>query len=111
MIDNDSFKSLRFDPNNQFELWRFFTYIFLHGSWHHLILNVLIQCLFAWYLEKHQGNARVGLLYIISGVIGALGAACVLPDLIIGASAGVYALLISQIAHIILVSVKQTKQL
>lgn len=104
IVDDETFKSLRFDPNNQFELWRFVTYIFLHGSWYHLILNVIIQCIFAWYLEKQQGNFRVSLIYVLSGITGALGAACVLPDLIVGASAGVYALLISHIAHIILVS-------
>lgn len=55
-------------------------------------------------MEKYQGNARIAAVYLISGMLGALGAACVLPDLIVGASAGVYALLISHIAHVIIVS-------
>lgn len=77
--------------------------MFLHSSWHHLIPNVLIQCIFAWFLEIWQGGLIVGFLYIISGIVGALGASCISPNLLVGASAGVYALLISHIAHIVLV--------
>lgn len=95
---------LRFEPNNKQEAWRFLTYMLLHDSWFHLSLNLIIQCLFAGALEKKQGHLRVGVLYLGGGAVGALGASCVRPDLVIGASAGVYALLTSHISHVILVS-------
>lgn len=75
----------------------------LHDNVCHIILNVIIQCLFALNLEKHQGSARVAFLYMGGGIIGALGASSIRPDLVVGASAGVYALLISHLSHIILV--------
>lgn len=74
----------------------------LHDSWFHLSLNVIIQCLFAAALEKKQGHGRVGALYLGGGALGALGASCIRPDLVIGASAGVYALLTSHISHVLL---------
>ena len=100
-------KSLTFDPNDQSEVWKFFTYMFVHDSWHHLLLNVLIQCILAFNLERDQNSLIVAALYSCGGCMGALGAACVSSDLVIGASAGVYALLLSHIAHLIIVSVRQ----
>lgn len=76
----------------------------VHDDWYHLMLNVVIQCIFAVLLEKRQGHLRVLILYFLGGFTGVLGAACVHPDLVIGASAGVYALLISNVSDIILVS-------
>lgn len=76
----------------------------VHDSWFHLTLNLLIQILFAADLEKHQGHWRVGAVYLGGGALGAFGASCVRPDLVIGASGGVYALLLSHISHILLVS-------
>lgn len=67
------------------------------------MLNVLIQCLFAAALETKQGYFRVAVLYLNSGVVGALGAACIRPEIVVGASAGVYGLLLSHLAHVILV--------
>lgn len=94
---------LRYDPQRQPELWRFVTYMFLHDSRVHLSLNVVVQCLFAMTLEKDQGNLRVLVVYLGGGMLGALGASALNPDLVVGASAGVYALLISHVSHIILV--------
>nr|XP_023028435.1 inositol-3-phosphate synthase-like [Leptinotarsa decemlineata] len=74
----------------------------VHDDWYHLMLNVVIQCIFAILLEKRQGHLRVVILYILGGITGVLGASCIHPDLVIGASAGVYALLISNIADIVL---------
>ncbi|KAG5892709.1 hypothetical protein JTB14_002834 [Gonioctena quinquepunctata] len=95
-------KFLRFEPSKRIEIWRFVTYMLVHDDWYHLILNVVIQCIFAILLEKRQGRLRVLVLYLLGGVTGVLGASCVHPDLVIGASAGVYALLISNISDIIL---------
>ncbi|XP_056647006.1 protein rhomboid isoform X1 [Diorhabda sublineata] len=95
-------KALRFEPDKRIELWRFFTYMLIHDGWYHFVLNIIIQCIFAVLLEKRQGHIRVLILYFLGGFTGVLGASCVHPDLVIGASAGVYALLISNIPDIIL---------
>ncbi|XP_072388673.1 protein rhomboid isoform X2 [Diabrotica undecimpunctata] len=96
-------KALRFEPDKRIELWRFFTYMLIHDGWYHFMLNIVIQCIFAVLLEKRQGHLRVLILYFLGGFTGVLGASCVHPDLVIGASAGVYALLISNIPDIILI--------
>ncbi|CAH0555917.1 unnamed protein product [Brassicogethes aeneus] len=95
-------RHLRFEPKKQKEVWRFFSYMLVHDDWYHLVLNILMQCLFAFFVEKKQGKCPVLAVYILGGGTGVLGASCVHPDLVIGASAGVYALLISMIADIAL---------
>ncbi|KAJ8939775.1 hypothetical protein NQ318_023350 [Aromia moschata] len=100
--NNDVNKALRFEPSKVDQIWRFVTYMLVHDDWYHLILNVVIQCIFALLLENRQSHLRVLLLYILGGISGVLGASCVHPDLVIGASAGVYALLISNVADIVL---------
>ncbi|KAJ8910386.1 hypothetical protein NQ315_017279, partial [Exocentrus adspersus] len=103
MSTSDMKKTFRFEPVRCFQIWRFVTYMLVHDDWYHLSLNVVIQCIFALLLEKRQGHLRILLLYLLGGVTGVLGASCFHPDLLIGASAGVYALLISNVADIILV--------
>ncbi|CAH1154286.1 unnamed protein product [Phaedon cochleariae] len=95
-------KHLRFEPSKRTQIWRFLTYMLVHDDWYHLLLNVVIQCIFAILLEKRQGRFRVLVLYFLGGVTGVMGASCVHPNMVIGASAGVYALLISNIADIVL---------
>lgn len=104
VLKNKDITRLKFDPNKQEEVWRFFTYMLVHENWYHLVLNVVIQCLIAIPLERQQDSIRVGLLYLAGGFLGALGAACISPDYVIGASAGVYALLISHMSDLLLVS-------
>lgn len=77
----------------------------IHENPFHLILNVITQTLFAIDLERNQGRLRVVLVYVTGGVAGALGASCVRSDAVVGASAGGYALLLSHIPHVLLVSI------
>ncbi|XP_019881810.1 protein rhomboid [Aethina tumida] len=103
VISNEDFrKQLRFEPKKQTEVWRFVTYMLVHDDWYHLIFNILMQCLFATFLERRQGRLSVMSVYVVGGMTGVLGASCVHPDLVIGASAGVYALLMSNLADIML---------
>lgn len=104
MLTKKDITKMKFDPNKQEEIWRYFTYMLIHDNWYHLILNVVIQCLIAIPLERQQDSIRVGLVYVSGGFLGALGAACISPDYVIGASAGVYALLISHMSDLLLVS-------
>lgn len=94
---------LQFEPDNQKRIWRFVTYMLVHSDWLHLTQNVILQCLFAYHLEKYQERWKIVALYTVSGATGALGASCFRPEDIIGASAGVYGLLMSHLAHLLIV--------
>ncbi|XP_017773116.1 PREDICTED: protein rhomboid [Nicrophorus vespilloides] len=101
-MDNRLQLILRFEPKKQQELWRFISYMLMHDSWMHLFLNVIPQCFFGIILEKTQPNWKVILVYIGGGIGGALGAVCVRSRLLVGASAGVYAILASNISYYVL---------
>jgi len=56
-----------------------------------------------------QGRIGVATIYLGGGVCGALGASLLQPSLyLVGASAGVYALLTSHLAHLYLVSKRKS---
>ncbi|KAL3270312.1 hypothetical protein HHI36_009363 [Cryptolaemus montrouzieri] len=93
---------LRFEPNRRYQIWRYLTYMLIHEDAVHLVLNMILQCIFAFFLETKQGRIRVGIVYLVGGLTGALGASCLNPGLLIGASAGVYSLLISLVADLYL---------
>lgn len=76
----------------------------LHWNKTHLVLNVIVQCLFAIPLEIEQGGLRTVAVYLWGVVFGALGACLLQPQPMVGSSAGVYAILVSHLAHIYLVS-------
>ncbi|XP_066145556.1 protein rhomboid [Euwallacea fornicatus] len=95
-------KFLRFEPSKRYEIWRYVTYMLVHDDWSHLTLNVVIQCIFASLLELNQGRLRVLAIYVLGGITGVLGAACIHPDLVVGASAGGYSLLLSNVADLML---------
>lgn len=97
-------KLLRFEPILRHQAWRFVSYMLLHWSKTHLVLNVIIQFLLAIPLEVEQGGLRTVAIYLGGGIFGALGACLLQPQPMVGASAGVYALLISHLAHLYLVS-------
>uniref|UniRef100_A0A182YFZ5 Rhomboid-like protein n=1 Tax=Anopheles stephensi TaxID=30069 RepID=A0A182YFZ5_ANOST len=84
------------------QVWRFVTYTFLHAGNVHLVLNIIIQILVAFPLETEQGHGKVLLVYFAGTLAGALGASVFEPTLMVGASAGVYCLLMSHIPHIIM---------
>uniref|UniRef100_A0A182K7V2 Rhomboid-like protein n=1 Tax=Anopheles christyi TaxID=43041 RepID=A0A182K7V2_9DIPT len=93
-------QKLIFSPVRQYELWRFITYTFLHAGSVHLVLNIIIQILVAFPLETEQGHGKVLLVYFAGIIAGGLGASVFEPTLMVGASAGVYCLLMSHIPHI-----------
>ncbi|XP_069669200.1 protein rhomboid isoform X2 [Periplaneta americana] len=96
-------RALVYDPHHREQLWRFLTYMLLHSDALHLALNVAIQCLLAAPLEHEQGHLRTSFIYLGGVLGGSLGTSMLEPELyVVGASGGVYALLISQLANILL---------
>lgn len=55
------------------------SYQFLHGSWWHLISNMLFLWVFADNIEDAYGHAAFALLYLTCGVIAALVHVLVVP--------------------------------
>ncbi|MEZ4448580.1 MAG: rhomboid family intramembrane serine protease [Nannocystaceae bacterium] len=70
--------------------WRTLTTGFLHGSWIHLVLNLIALWSVGTWLERALGAARSGLIFLLAALGGALAsiAACEAP-MVVGASAGV----------------------
>ena len=55
-----------------FQIWRIVTYMFLHGGFFHILLNMWGLFLFGSMLERRIGSTKFLYLYFISGVAGAL---------------------------------------
>ncbi|XP_017049050.1 protein rhomboid [Drosophila ficusphila] len=85
------------------EYWRLLTYMLLHSDYWHLSLNICLQCFIGVCLEVEQGHWRLAVVYVVGGVAGALANAWLQPHLLLmGASAGVYAMLGSHVPHLVL---------
>lgn len=56
------------DPFNRFA--PFVTYMFLHGGWAHLLVNMLFLWIFGDDVEHATGRGRFLALYLLSGVAG-----------------------------------------
>lgn len=101
-----AYQTLAFSPVRRLELWRYFTYSLLHAGLVHLLINVVLQLVIALLLESEVGHLNVVFVYVFGVLSGSL-AASVSPDfsLMVGASSGIYSLLLSHVPHIYMVSV------
>ncbi|UCD71070.1 MAG: rhomboid family intramembrane serine protease [Syntrophobacterales bacterium] len=79
-------------------LWQLVTYIFLHGSLWHLLFNLFALWIFGSEIERYMGSRRF-IQYFFITAIGAGICTVILmyndPVLIIGASGGIYGLLLA----------------
>ena len=55
-----------------FEIWRFLTAIFVHGSLVHLLYNMFALALFGSMLEKFVGGKRFLWVFFLSGLVANL---------------------------------------
>ncbi len=80
--------------------WQLFTYMFMHGSWSHLLGNMIGLLFFGLYIERQLGSKEFLLFYLLCGVFcGAVSLAVYLffgfyGVLLVGASGAVYAVLL-----------------
>ncbi len=71
--------------------WTVITYMFVHGSFLHILFNMLALYIFGPRLEFELGSNRFLLLYFISGITGALLSLIMTPyAAIVGASGAVF---------------------
>ena len=53
--------------------WTPVTYMFLHGSWTHLILNMMGLLVFGSAIENVAGKRALWSVFILSGIVGGIG--------------------------------------
>ncbi len=75
------------------EWWRFFTPIFLHIGFTHLILNTLSLYFVGIIVERIYGSARFLVIYFFAGFIGSVASFILVPNLSAGASGAIFGLL------------------
>lgn len=51
-----------------FHIYQLFTYMFMHGGWEHIILNMLMLWMFGMVVEQTWGPKRFLFYYIICGI-------------------------------------------
>jgi membrane associated rhomboid family serine protease len=76
--------------------WQFATYAFLHGSFFHLLMNMIGLFFLGPELERHLGARHFFIMFMFSAVIGGIGwLALTWPfeGICIGASGGVFGLI------------------
>lgn len=91
-------------PEPGAEIWRWFTSMFLHGGFDHLLFNCFALFVFAPPLERLLGHWRYAVLYVASGLIGAAFSAYLSSEisLSVGASGAIYGIYGAFLAIIVL---------
>ncbi|XP_055338538.1 rhomboid-related protein 2-like [Paramacrobiotus metropolitanus] len=94
---------LPYNPNRRKEAWRLLSYMLVHAGWYHLIVNLVVQVVLGIPLELVHKYWRVGIVYLLGVIAGALGTSVTDPNVfLVGASGGVYALLAAHLASMII---------
>ncbi len=70
--------------------WTLITHIFLHGSFGHLFINMLVLFFFGRELERRVGNRMFLNIFFISGIVAAIGYTLTGSYPMIGASGAIY---------------------
>lgn len=75
--------------------WGVFTYMFIHASFTHVALNMLVLFFFGPPLESRWGGREFFKFYVICGLGGVVLGFFYLPTAVIGASAAIYGLMLA----------------
>ena len=76
--------------------WTMVTYMFLHGSFSHILFNMIALYFFGSRVEMRLGPERFFALYFVGGISGALMSFAFEPYApVIGASAGVFGVMLA----------------
>ncbi|VDL81060.1 unnamed protein product [Nippostrongylus brasiliensis] len=100
---NNQVGPLLFAPKLRAQVWRFFSYTLLHAGLIHLLGNIIVQLVIGVPLEVVHKPWRIGPLYLMAVLTGALLQYTLDPKVyMVGASAGVYALLTAHLANVVM---------
>ena len=76
--------------------WTIVTYMFLHGSFTHILFNMLALYFFGPRVEERMGSRNFTIMYFLSGLTGVLVSVAFAPSAaLIGASAGVFGVMMA----------------
>jgi len=76
--------------------WTPLTSIFVHLSWSHLLMNMVLLAVLGVYVKRFMSDEAFLFAYLLSGVVGALFAVYWSPDTItVGASGALYGLAVA----------------
>lgn len=75
------------------EYWRLATGMFMHAGWGHLIGNCLSLYILGLAVEQAWGPARASVIYILSGLAGAVVSATMQSRPSVGASGAIFGLM------------------
>ena len=75
------------------EIWRLFSYMFLHGSIIHILVNMYSLIALANQIETFFGKWKFLIIYILSGVAGGMLSAVIGKATSVGASGAIFGLL------------------
>ncbi|WBX71961.1 rhomboid family intramembrane serine protease [Tenacibaculum retecalamus] len=67
-MDLTNITNLHFPLNDTFGIWQCITSMFMHGSWGHLLFNMLGLWMFGSALEQFLGAKRFLFLYLSAGI-------------------------------------------
>ncbi|XP_071782861.1 rhomboid-related protein 1 isoform X3 [Centroberyx gerrardi] len=94
---------LVYHPGHRAQVWRFFSYMFMHVGLEQLGFNALLQLMIGVPLEMVHGILRISLLYMAGVVAGSLTVS--ITDMrapVVGGSGGVYALCSAHLANVVM---------
>jgi uncharacterized protein len=70
--------------------WTLLTHMFVHANFDHLFWNMIVLFFFGTELERRVGEKKFLQIYIISGIVAALGQMMIAGGTMIGASGALY---------------------
>jgi hypothetical protein len=70
--------------------WTLLTHMFVHANFNHLFFNMLVLFFFGMELERRVGETKFLEIYILSGIVAALGQMMVSGGFMVGASGALY---------------------
>ncbi|MCR4676895.1 MAG: rhomboid family intramembrane serine protease [Sphaerochaetaceae bacterium] len=84
---------------DKFYIWQYFTYMFVHQDFFHILFNMYVLFMFGTMLERSLGSYEFICFYVVCGVLGGLVGGVVyrltgMANIVVyGASGAVYALM------------------
>jgi membrane associated rhomboid family serine protease len=70
--------------------WTLLTHMFVHANFDHLFWNMLFLFFFGMELEKRVGESKFIQIYILSGIVAAIGQMMISSGSLVGASGALY---------------------
>jgi hypothetical protein len=70
--------------------WTLLTYMFVHANFDHIFWNMLVLFFFGMELEKRVGETKFLEIYVLSGIVAALGQMMISGGSLVGASGAIY---------------------